>query len=109
MMRGVASIKRYLEDYLDSEQASGGEGLIAELLWVEKEGAKLSRGEMVAMVFLLLFAGHETTTHFIGGSVYELLKNPKLRDWLEEDWARADLEVEEFLRFISPVQFSKPS
>ncbi len=63
---------------------------------------------MVAMVFLLLFAGHETTTHLISGSVFELMRNRGLRDWLAEDWSRADLAVEELLRFISPVQFSKP-
>ena len=39
---------------------------------------------------------------------YELLKSPGLRDWLEEDWSRANLAVEEFLRFLSPVQFTKP-
>jgi cytochrome P450 len=60
------------------------------------------------MVFLLLIAGHETTTHLISGSVHELLKNPDLRDWLAQDWSRADLAVEEFLRFLSPVQFTKP-
>jgi cytochrome P450 len=60
------------------------------------------------MVFLLLFAGHETTTHLISGSAFELLKNRGLREWLEEDWSRADLAVEEFLRFITPVQFTKP-
>jgi cytochrome P450 len=108
MMWGAAAIKRYLEAHLETARASGGEGLIAELIRIEKEGEKLSRDEMVSMVFLLLFAGHETTTHLISGSVYELLKNPGLRDWLEEDWNRADLAVEEFLRFISPVQFSKP-
>jgi hypothetical protein len=41
-------------------------------------------------------------------SVYELLRNPGLRDWLEEDWNRAGVAVEEFLRFISVVQFTKP-
>jgi cytochrome P450 len=60
------------------------------------------------MVFLLLGAGTETTTHLISGSVYELVKNPSLRDWLEEDWSRANLAVEEFLRFVSSVRFSKP-
>ena len=60
------------------------------------------------MVFLLLGAGSETTTHLISGSVYELLKDPGLRDWLAADWSRASLAVEEFLRFVSPVQFSKP-
>ena len=60
------------------------------------------------MVFLLLGAGSETTTHLISGSVYELLRNPSLRDWLEEDWSRGNLAIEEFLRFVSPVQFTKP-
>src|SRR6476620_11800966 len=63
---------------------------------------------MVAMVFLLLGAGSETTTHLISGSVFELLKNPPLLDWLEEDWNRGNLAIEEFLRFVSPVQFTKP-
>jgi cytochrome P450 len=86
----------------------GGEGLIAELVRVEQDGADISRDEMVAMVFLLLFAGHETTTHLISGSVFEILKDSALRDWLAEDPDRLDLAVEEFLRFVTPVQFSKP-
>ena len=87
---------------------TGGEGLIAELVRVEKAGGRISSEEMLAMVFLLLGAGSETTTHLISGSVYELIKAPQLRDWLEADWSRVNLAVEEFLRFVSPVQFSKP-
>jgi cytochrome P450 PksS len=108
MVPTLAAIRRYLERRLDHARRVGGEGLIAELVQVEKEGAPISRDEMVVMVFLLLFAGHETTTHLISGSVFELAKNPGLRDWLAEDWSRADLAIEEFLRFVSPVQFSKP-
>src|SRR5262249_24035984 len=102
------AMRRYLEQQLEVARESGGEGLIAELVRVEKNGGQISRNEMVSMVFLLLFAGHETTTHLISGSVHELLKNPELREWLEEDWSRANLAVEEFLRFLSPVQFTKP-
>src|SRR5215475_14512636 len=104
----IAAMKRYLEQQLERAREVGGEGLIAELVRVEKEGSRLSRDEMTAMVFLLLLAGHEATTHLISGSVFELAKNPGLRNWLEQDWGRADLAVEEFLRFVSPVQFSKP-
>ena len=104
----IFAMKRYMGGHLDAVRANGGEGLIAELVRVEKEGGRISRDEMVAMLFLLLFAGHETTAHLISGSVYELLKNPGLRDWLEEDWSRVPAAVEEFLRFVSPVQFSKP-
>jgi cytochrome P450 PksS len=108
LIPNMFAMKRYLESQLDAVRKNGGEGLIAELVRVEKEGGQISRNEMVSMVFLLLFAGHETTTHLISGSVLELLKDPGLRDWLNEDWNRANLAVEEFLRFISPVQFTKP-
>jgi cytochrome P450 len=108
LIPSILSIKRYLERHIEAVGRNGGEGLIAELVRARKDGAQISREEMVSTIFLLLFAGHETTTHLIGGSVFELLKNPALRDWLEEDWSRADLAVEEFLRFVSPVQFSKP-
>lgn len=104
----ILAMKRYMQRHLEAVRQDGGEGLIAELVRAEKEGGRISGDEMVAMVFLLLFAGHETTTHLISGSVHELLKNPGLRNWLAEDWSRAETAVEEFLRFISPVQFTKP-
>lgn len=108
MIPNILAMKRYINRHLDTIRHQGGEGLIAEIVRVEQNGGQISPDEIVAMVFLLLFAGHETTTHLISGSVHELLKNPDLRDWLEEDWSRADLAVEEFLRFITPVQFTKP-
>jgi cytochrome P450 len=108
MIPNIFAMKRYMEQHLENVRRRGGEGLIAELVRVEKQGETIGPSEMVAMVFLLLLAGHETTTHLISGSVHELLKNPGLRDWLEQDWSRADLAVEEFLRFLTPVQFTKP-
>jgi cytochrome P450 len=108
MMSGLTRMRRYLEERLRVARKDGGEGLIGELVQVEREGDRLSPNEMLSMVFLLLGAGSETTTHLISGSVFELLKRPDLRDWLEADWSRAPLAVEEFLRFVSPVQFSKP-
>ena len=104
----VFALKRYIERRLDIARKHGGEGLIAELVRVEQEGGRITRNEMVAMVFLLLLAGHETTTHLISGSVRELLIDPKLRDWLAQDWSRVNLAVEELLRFVTPVQFTKP-
>src|SRR5712691_10203561 len=108
MIPKMLAMRRYIEAHLETVRRQGGEGLIAEIVRVEKEGGRIGRDEIVSMVFLLLLAGHETTTHLISGSVFELLKNPGLRDWLEEDWSRADLAVEEFLRFLTPVQFTKP-
>jgi len=108
MLAGIGPMRRYLQRQLQRARETGGEGLIAELVRVEKEGGRISGEEMVAMVFLLLGAGSETTTHLISGSVYELTRSPALRDWLEADWSRVNLAIEELLRFVSPVQFTKP-
>jgi cytochrome P450 len=52
MIAGIRSMKRYLEGRLQAARDTGGEGLIAELVRVEKEGGRISGQEMVAMVFL---------------------------------------------------------
>src|ERR1700748_2088271 len=101
-------MRRYMGERLRSGRAHGGEGWIAELVRVEMEGGRISHDEMLSMLFLLLNAGSITTTHLISGAVFELLKDPERRDWLMADWSRASLAVEEFLRFVAPVQFSKP-
>jgi cytochrome P450 PksS len=108
LLLAFRKMRAYLEQQLQIARVQGGEGLIAELIQVEREGGQITPDEMVSMVFLLLAAGSETTTHLISGSAYELLRSPGLRDWLEQDWSRIGLAVEEFLRFVSPVQFSKP-
>jgi cytochrome P450 len=104
----MKKMRRYMEGRLKIARERGGEGLIAELARLEKEGGRISHDELVTMLFLLLIAGSETTTHLISGAVFELLRDPARRDWLEADWSRAGLAVEEFLRFVSPVQLSKP-
>jgi cytochrome P450 PksS len=104
----IRKMRLYFEERLRHVREHGGEGLIAELVKVEKERGQISSDELVSMLFLLLMAGSETTTHLISGAVLELLKDSDRRDWLAADWSRATLAVEEFLRFVSPVQFSKP-
>ena len=74
LIPGMVGMKRYLEERLEAAREQGGEGLIAELVRVEQEGGRIHAREMVAMAFLLLEAGTETTTHLISGSVYELMR-----------------------------------
>src|SRR5579871_4290234 len=108
VLPAFGKMRRYMDQQLHAVRAQGGEGLIAELVRVEKEGGRISHDELLSMLFLLLNAGSITTTHLISGAVFELLKDPARRDWLMADWSRASLAVEEFLRFVAPVQFSKP-
>jgi len=85
----------------------GSEGLIADLVRAEHQGDRLSHEELIAMIFLLLMAGHETTTHMISASVLALENNPEQKErFLAGE--NPELAVEELLRFGSTVQFSKP-
>jgi cytochrome P450 len=78
------------------------------LVQAEQDGDKLSENELLAMAFLLLVAGHETTVHLIGGGVLALLENSEQRARLMADWSLAPSAVEELLRFVCPVQIGKP-
>jgi cytochrome P450 len=108
VMPAFSKMRRYMSERLHAVRKEGGEGLIAELVKVEQEGGRISHDELLSMLFLLLNAGSITTAHLIAGSVFELLKDPARRDWLAADWSRVGMAVEEFLRHVSPVQFSKP-
>lgn len=104
----LKAMTKYIKARVEEARVSGGKGLIAELVVTQDKNNDMSDDELIAMVFLLLIAGHETTTHLISGGVLALLQNEDQKHWLCEDWDRANVAVEELLRFVTPVQMSKP-
>lgn len=108
MLRSLRGIERYIRQRIEAAKTTPQEGLISALVAVEQEGDRLSEDEMVAMVLLLLFAGHVTTVHLIGGGIYTLLDHPDQKQSLVSDWSRVDSAVNEMLRYLSPVQTTKP-
>lgn len=104
----IGKMARYVEAEIERQRTDPGGGLIAQLVRMQNEGEPISDDEMVAMVFLLLVAGHETTTHVISGGVYELLRDEGRWEWLGADEDRIAMAIEELLRFVSAVQFTKP-
>ena len=62
--------------------------------------------ERVSMAFLLYAAGHETTTHLLSVGLLSVLRDPVVRDSLPRPVTRE--AVLELMRFVSPVQFTKP-
>jgi cytochrome P450 len=59
------------------------------------------------MFFVLLFAGHETTTNLIGTGTYELLRHHDQWDLLCADPGLLPNAVEELVRFVAPVQYAE--
>ena len=114
MLPAVSGLRRTLVALVDrmrSDESVGRDGLIRHLLHVSKSGETgeevLSDDELIAMVFLLLIAGHETTSHAISTSVLALERHPEQKAAFLEMVDPA-MAVEELLRFNSPVQLTKP-
>ena len=109
---GLRSMNRFIEEEIEVARRDEREGLIGELVRTEAndgaDGERLSHEELVAMIFLLLVAGFETTTHLIATSVIALEENPAQKAWWLEDETRTERTVEELARFNTPVQMTKP-
>jgi cytochrome P450 len=86
----------------DPEAGDLLDGLIA----ATDEGGRLDRDELLAMAFLLVAAGYETTVSLIGNGVLALLRNPAQLAALRADPHLIGQAVEEFLRYDSPVKMS---
>ena len=95
---------RYFEDMIRVRRAEPREDLLSALIAAEEDGRRLGDDELIAMCVLLLFAGHETTTHLIGNSILALIEWPTEFDRLRTQPELVPRAVEEFLRFDSPVQ-----
>jgi len=58
---------------------------------------------LVAMIVLLLIAGHETTVNLIGNGTLALLEHPEQMDQLRKNPAMIQSAVEEMLRYNGPL------
>ncbi len=107
-LRSLGRTTRYLREDIARQAVARREGLIGALIDAEEAGDRLTEDEMIAMVVMLLIAGHETTVHQIAGSVLTLLDHPDALQTLTADWSLLHDAVEELLRHLSFGQFSKP-
>jgi cytochrome P450 PksS len=108
MLRGAHAMYRlmgFLDSLLTLRRHEPDEGLITALVAAEQAGDSLSPDECLAMLFLLLFAGHETTVNLIGSGMLALIDNPEQLTSLIDQPILAESAVEELLRYTNPVQF----
>lgn len=99
---------RYVRQLSDEKRTNPGEDLLSELVQIEDEGDHLSKDELVAMVFLLLIAGHETTVSLIANGTLALLTHPEELEKLRMEPELIGSAVEEMLRFDGPLLTTDP-
>jgi cytochrome P450 len=105
---GLWRISAYFRRRFDLCRRDPQPGLLSDFVNASHEGRTMSEDELLAMAFLMLFAGHETTVHLVTGGLVEFLRQPAARATLESDWSRAELAVDEVLRYVCPIQMTKP-
>jgi cytochrome P450 len=97
---------RYLRNLVERRRADPEDDLITALIRAEEAGDRLSEDELLAMAFLLLVAGHETTVNLIASGTLALLEHPEQTEKLRRDPSLTKTAVEELLRYTSPVELA---
>jgi cytochrome P450 len=95
---------RYIRKLVGTRRAAPQDDLVSALVEAHEAGDQLSEDELVAMISLLLIAGHETTVNLIGNGMLALMEHPQQMNRLRDDPALIKPAVEELLRYDGPVQ-----
>ncbi|MFD4628378.1 cytochrome P450 [Streptomyces sp. NPDC058284] len=93
----------YMTDLITAKRRAPGDRLLDRLIRARDGDDHLSEEELVSLAVLLLVAGHETTTNFLGNAVLALLQRPAELDRLRENPDDIPYVLDELLRFDSPV------
>ncbi|HVN50284.1 MAG TPA: cytochrome P450 [Acidimicrobiales bacterium] len=88
---------------VEQKHASPTDDLVSGLIEARDEEGKLDHQELLATIFQLIVAGHDTTTSLIGNGVVALLAHPDQLAAFRADESATDAAVEELLRFDAPV------
>ncbi|HVU69573.1 MAG TPA: cytochrome P450 [Ktedonobacteraceae bacterium] len=98
----------YTARLVASKRRQPGEDLISQMIAIEEAGDRLSETEMLSMITLLIFAGHETTSNLIATGTLMLLDYPEQLAQLKADLSLVPAAVEELLRFNGPATIAGP-
>ena len=102
--RSEQELYEYFEGIISLRRQDPQDDLVSALLAAEEEGDRLSHGELLATLLLLLVAGNETTRNLIGNGMLALLRNPGELQRLREQPELLEPAIDEMLRYDSPVQ-----
>lgn len=106
--RAAKAFKEYLRPHLRAAQAKSDpdpdESILSAMVAASRGGAEMTEDEMLHMCILILNGGHETTTNLTAVALHSMLDQPEALEDLRQNPDIAGSAVEEFLRFVSPLQ-----
>ena len=96
-------LSAYLRDLVAGKVADPGDDLLGRQVVKQREAGEVRPRDLAALAFLLLVAGHETTSNMISLGVLAFLENPAAKEAVRAEPARTPGAVEELLRYFSIV------
>ncbi len=102
LMRFMSYVKKLIKE----RRAHPKDDLMTALVQARDGSDQLSEDEVLAMIFLLLIAGHETTVNLIGSGTLALLEHPDQLARLRNEPDIIKPAIEELLRFVCPVEMA---
>lgn len=102
--QSMADMLAYFRELLTGAETPPAPDSLRALVTAQAQSTDQDPDELLANCALLLIAGHETTTHFIGNATLALLHHPHAADQLRKRPDLLPAAVEELLRYDAPVQ-----
>lgn len=93
----------YMAALIATKRRTPDDSLLHDLILARDGADRLSEDELLSLAVLLLVAGHETTTNFIGNAALALIQSPGSLARLRNEPETLDGALDELLRFDSPV------
>jgi cytochrome P450 len=93
----------YFTTLVAAKRVQPADDMVSALIEARDAGDSLDERELIAMLFLLLVAGHETTTNLIASGTLALLLNPAEMARPRTGPALLPGAVEELLRYVNPL------
>ncbi|WP_037603323.1 cytochrome P450 family protein [Streptacidiphilus rugosus] len=101
--QALKSMHAFLRDLIAGKRAgTPGDDLLSQMIAARDEGDRLSEGELVAMAFLLLFAGYDNAANLLGTTLLALLTHPPVLHDLRSGTVPLDQILDEALRWETP-------
>jgi len=97
------AMAEYMTGLIAERRDRPGDALLDHFIRVRDGEDRLGEEELVSLAVLLLVAGHETTTHFIGNALLALLQHPSELARLRDAPDLVPGALDELLRHGSPV------
>ncbi|MGW3043751.1 cytochrome P450 family protein [Kitasatospora sp. NPDC001159] len=100
--RALHDLHGFLVELIAGKRDHPGDDLLTQMITAREDGDQLSEPELVALSFLLLFAGYDNSANLVGNTVLALLTHHETLRSLRSGALGVGRVVDEVMRWNSP-------